>query len=132
MQMDFDRLEIWACEDLMKSNMKEYMVLHLVWDSPQYEYRLKNEWFESRPTEKGLGIVVDETLDQSQQCVLAAQKDNHILGYLKRSKTSRSSKLIFPLYSALMSLCRFPREVVNVPSLELFKVRLDAALSNLV
>lgn len=35
--------------------------------------------------EKDLGILVDEKLDTSQQCVLAGQKDRHILACLMKS-----------------------------------------------
>jgi len=63
--------------------------------SPRYRYRLGDEGIEGCPAEKELGVLEDEKLDMSHQCVLAAQKAKHILGCIKKSiKGGHSAPLL--------------------------------------
>ena len=92
MQRDLDRLEHWAIINGMKLNKTKCRILHLGWSNARHKSKLGEEWLESSPAERDLGVPVDSRLYMSQQRVLAARRANCIVGCIKHSITSWSKE----------------------------------------
>ncbi|TRZ15037.1 hypothetical protein HGM15179_012072 [Zosterops borbonicus] len=79
----------------MRISKTKGKVLHQGQGNPRDQNRLGNEQIKNSPAKKDVGVLVDESLDMSQQT-------NCVLGCIKNSMARRAREVILTLYSALV------------------------------
>jgi len=68
LQRGLNRMERWAIVNGMKFSRNKCQNLHLGQSNARHKYRLGEDWLESSPAERGLGMLAEGLLHGSHQC----------------------------------------------------------------
>ena len=52
--------------------------------------------------EKDVGVTMNANMTVSEQCSIAASKDNQVLGMIRRNISCKEKRVIVPLYKAIV------------------------------
>lgn len=86
-----------------KKNKHDF--LSLEWNNPMLGVvQVGADWIERCFQEINLGLVTDIKLNVTQQCVLAAEKANSILGCISKSVASKLKDMIHETAAGLVCL----------------------------
>lgn len=102
LQEDLDRLSEWSEKWQMKFNVNKCSVMSVGKGNVPVDYKLNNTSLGRSHSERDLGVQVSSNLRPREQCVMARNKANKILGFIGRCVTNRSSEVILKLYLALV------------------------------
>jgi len=68
----------------------------------KFLYVLQGENVQESELVKDLGALVSKDFKMSKQCIEASKKANRMLGYIRKSITSKSKEIVLPLYRGLI------------------------------
>ena len=102
LQQDLNKIAEWSALWQMPFNTGKCHSLHIGHSNKKQTYHLSGEIIHQTDTERDLGVIIQDNLDQSQQIGNVVKKANQILGLISRTYTNKTKKNILPLYKSLV------------------------------
>ncbi len=86
----------------MQFNVDNCKVIHIGTKHSEVEYTMNGKTLQDFTQDRDLGIIVEDTLMPTPQCLAACRKGNSILGMMRRKLESRSREVWLPVYRSLV------------------------------
>jgi len=102
LQKGLNTLYQWSQTWLMEFNMDKCVCIHVGKNNINYEYHLGTTKLNNSVKEKELGVIIDNSLNFSDQCAATVKKANRMLGVLRRKVKYKSKEVVVRLYKALV------------------------------
>jgi hypothetical protein len=102
MQNDLKNLFKWSKDWQMLFNVEKCVVLHIGYRNKYAKYELGGKILNSVDKERDLGVIISSNLKSTEQCIIAANKANKVLGMIRRNIKLKSKEIIVALYKALV------------------------------
>jgi len=99
---DLHRLCQWSADWLMLFNVDKCKVMHFGFNNTLASYHIDNIMLPSCTVERDLGIIIQDNLKVSEQCLKATNTANRILGMINRTFSHKSRLLVDTLYKSLV------------------------------
>lgn len=90
--------ETWKTE----FSKRKCQVLLLVRSHPMHQCMVDTRCLESSFSERDLRVLVGDKLTMNQQCATVTKMAGSLLGCIRKTVSSRSKEVIFPLYLAVV------------------------------
>jgi ribonucleases P/MRP protein subunit RPP40 len=102
LRLDLVNLFKWSQDWLMLFNLDKCKVMHFGKRNLKEQYYMGGRILEVVDQEQDLGVIIQNDLKVTKQCVKAANTANRILGMISRTFVYKSSHIICQLYKSLV------------------------------
>lgn len=102
MREDLVKLGKWSREWLMLFNVEKCKVMHVGFNNSRAHYVMDGEDLQPVTEELDLGVIVQDDLKCTKQCVKVVGNANRVLGMIRRTFGNMSVDVVMQLYKGLV------------------------------
>ena len=102
LQDDLNKLIEWSEKWQMLFNFGKCKCLHTGHGNEDAQYTMGGTVLNTTLKEKDLGLNISADMKVSEQCGIAAAKENQILGLVRRNIVYKENELIIPMYKTIV------------------------------